>query len=64
MTEFRTVNTGTGAQIERVTAGDLVEIFAGYDFMGSVNWTTDRAAADTMSPEEAEQIKADLIAAE
>ena len=40
------------------------KIFAGYDFMGSVDWVDSMSEAVAMDLDEAEQIKNDLFAAE
>jgi len=43
---------------------DTMEYFAGYDFMGSVEWVLDLRAARWMVESEAYQIKADLESAD
>ena len=47
-----------------VTDTKAKEFFAGYDFMGSVNWTENENDAEHMEKEYAEQIAADLESAE
>jgi len=47
-----------------VTDTETKEFFAGYDFMGSVNWTENENDAEHMEKQYAEQIAADLESAE
>lgn len=47
-----------------VTDTEERKFFAGYDFMGSVNWVDSDAEATVMDVEEAQQIAKDLEAAE
>lgn len=63
MTIYMAVCTENGAQVARFNETDH-SFFAGYDFMGSVNWTNDSSEAALMSLDEAEQIANDLTAGE
>lgn len=66
MTIYTTVFTQDGARVAKIQddSENLYEYFVGYDFMGSIDWTTDGNEAALMSVEEAEQIVSDLESAE
>ena len=66
MTMYTTAFTAKGTRVAKINDDGISmwEYFAGYDFMGSVNWTTDGSEAILMDLEEAEQIVSDLESAE
>ena len=66
MSKYEIVNQKiyTGETKKVILCTETGLYFSGYDFMGSVNWVRDVLAAYYMHQDEAEQIVADLEAAD
>ena len=66
MTIYTAVLSHDGARVAKIEDDGISfhEYFAGYDFMGSVDWTKDPKEAVLMDLEEADQIAEDLTSAD
>ena len=60
MSKYSTITTSNGFATGTIIKSDSGKYFAGYDFMGSVNWNDTCYDAVLMDQEEAEQIIRDL----
>ena len=64
MSKYSTIIASNGFAVGTIIKNDSGKYFGGYDFMGSINWKDGTYDAVLMDDDEAEQIIADLEAAD